>query len=332
MRLDSSRTTATRLLEGPDVAGAAAPNPYGNGPRPPVGDWLGENRVPSRWNYLVSETLFASDLVESGVRRLCTVPIRDDDWPVGHDQKYTLYVGLHSYASGLERLCKLTIACHGFLATGDFSSMRKYGHKIRNLLDAVERLDLGIVLQDVKAVPARPVDSLDPKLTVALERFANGAGRYEHLDSLWDDKADVATLNTWTELCGRVTPSARVRDLIGLRNIVVERLRLLSTHAHLESSAYAFLESLDPYISELSTAVALKLYEKARWVALILDALTYYTHPDLPLLGEAVENIRPPAQAFFQYSVARIEDEDAANEDLESHFEQFGHLGEDEDD
>ena len=108
-------------------------------------------------------------------------------------------------------------------------------------------------------------------------------------------------------------------------------MRLLSSHGHLEGSAYALLESLDPYLSELSTAVALRLYDKARWVANTLDALTYYTHQELPLLGEALEGIRPSAESFFQYSVAQIEDEQATIEDLESHFEHFGHLGEDED-
>lgn len=287
--------------------------------------------MPSRWNYLVSETLFASELVESGVRRLCTVPIRDDDWPVGNDRMYPLHVGLHSYVTGLERLCKLTIACHGFLATGNFSSMKKYGHKIGGLLDAVESLNLSIAQGGSETVPGRPLDDLDPTLTTTLDRFANGAGRYEHLDSLWDTAADVATLKTWTELCGRVTPSERVRELISLRNIVVERMRLLSTHGHLEGSAYVLLESLDSYLSGLSASVALRLYDKARWVAETLDAVTYYTHQELPLLGEAVRAIQPPAELFFQYSVAQIEDEQATTEDLENHFAHFGHLGEDED-
>lgn len=286
--------------------------------------------APGRWNYLVSETLFASELVESGIRRLCSVPIRDDDWPVGHDQMYPLHVGLHAYVTGLERLCKLTIACHGYLATGAFSSVKPFGHKIGSLLDAVESLDLSVVALDVKGAPSRPRDDLDPTLTQALERFANGAGRYEHLDSLWDDQADVATLKTWTDLCGRVTTSDRVRDLISLRDVVVERMRRLSTYGHLEGTTYALLESLDPYLSELSSAVALRLYDKARWVAAILDALTYYTRQELPLLGEAVLRIKQPAEASFQYSVAQIEDEQATMEDLESHFEHFGQLGEED--
>lgn len=284
--------------------------------------------LPNRWDHLVLETLFATELVESGIRRLCTVPVCSGYWPVGHDQMYPLHVGLHSYVTGLERLCKLTIACRGFLVTGGFSSMKSYGHRISELLDAVGALDVDGLPNEV---PTRPDDDLDPTLTKTLDRFANGAGRYEHLDSLWNYKADVTTLKTWLDLCGRITPSEQICHLISLREIIVERMRMLITPGHLQGSAYTLLNSLDSYLSELSTAVALRLYEKARWVALTLDAVTYYTHEALPLLGEAVRNIRPPAENFFQYSVAQIEEEQVTMEDLESHFELFGDLGEDED-
>lgn len=187
-------------------------------------------------------------------------------------------------------------------------------------MGAVEGLDLSVVAHGMKAVPPRPQDDLDPTLTRALERFANGAGRYEHLDSLWDDQADVATLKTSTELCGRVTPPQRLRDLISLRNIVVERMRRLSNYGHLEGTTYGLLESLDPFLPELSSAVALRLYDKAGWVAATLDALIYHTRQELPLLGEAVLHIKPPAEAFFRYSVAQIDDEQATMKDLESHF------------
>lgn len=239
---------------------------------------------------------------------------------------YPLHVGLYSYTSGLERLCKLTIACHGFLATGAFSSVRSYGHKISDLLDGVEDLNFSEVPKLDKPPPNRPVDGLDATLIAALDRFANGAGRYEHLDSLSNIDVDVTTLDTWTELCADVTPSSRVHHVLSMRQIVIERIRVLCTHGQLEGSAYAILESADPYLSELSTAVALRLYEKARWVSLTLDALTYYTHRDLPLLGEAVEDIRPPAESCFQRSIAQIEDERATIEDLDNHFEHFAHL------
>lgn len=287
--------------------------------------------MADQWNYLVSETQFATELVVSGVRKLCTVPIRDDNWPVSHSQMYPLHVGLHSYTSGLERLAKLTIACHGFLATGAFASVRSYGHKISDLLDGVEGLDMSLVPGMSKIPPRRPVDGLDPTMTEALERFANGAGRYEHLDSLWKPDTDVSTLRTWHELCGQVKGPERLRDLISLRNTVVERVRMLCTHGHLEGATYTLLEPAGVYLSELSSVVALRLYEKARWVALTLDGLTYYTGDVLPLLGEAVGDITPAAEGFFQYSVTLIEDEQAAIECLEAHFEEFGHLDDDED-
>jgi hypothetical protein len=279
--------------------------------------------MPTRWNYLVSETQFANDLVVSGVRRLCTVPIRNDNWPVGHDQMYPLHVGLHSYTSGLERLCKLTVACHGFVTTGKFPHLKPLGHKINSLLDAVEDLDLGKLPKLLKTPSPRPHDVLDPSLTDALERFANGPGRYEHLDSLWDDQADVATLRAWRRLCEQVSVSERVQHLLAIRGAVIGGIRTLCTNGDLEASAYSILESIDPYLSDLSTSVALRLYQKASWVASTLDALTYYTHQDLPLLGEAVEDLRPTAEAFLQYSVAQIEDEEATFEELEQHYKRF---------
>lgn len=285
--------------------------------------------MPTRWNYLVSETQFASELVVTGIRKLCTVPIRNDDWLVGHDQTYPLHVGLHSYTSGLERLCKLTIACHGFVAAGTFPPLRPFGHKIGELLDGVEHLDLSEIPRLHTTPPARPTDDLDPTLTDALERFANGAGRYEHLDSLWNDQTDVATLETWTQLCAHVTPSERVKHVLSIREAVVSGLRTLCTSGDLEASTSAILESVDPFLSELSSEVALRLYRKASWVASSLDALTYYTHEHLPLLGEAVRDLQPSAEDFFQYSVALIEDEQATLEELEQHFERFPELDDD---
>ena len=279
--------------------------------------------MPTRWNYLVSETQFATELVVSGVRKLCTVPIRDDSWPVGHDQTYPLHVGLHSYTSGLERLCKLTIACHGFVTTGSFPSLKPFSHRIGKLMDSVEHLDLDEISGLSKAPSVRPTDDLDPTLTEALERFANGAGRYEHLDFLSDDQTDVSTLATWTQLCAHVTRSERVHHVLSMRTAVISAIRTLCTSGDLESSAYSILDPVDPFLSELSTGVALRLYQKASWVASTLDAVTYYTNHEVPLLGEAVRDIQPSAEEFFQYSVAQIEDEQITLEELEDHSRRF---------
>ena len=61
-----------------------------------------------RWHVLVAEAQFATELTVAGLRRLCLVPgeVNLERW-VGDDRNYALHVGMHSYASGLERLCKL---------------------------------------------------------------------------------------------------------------------------------------------------------------------------------------------------------------------------------
>jgi hypothetical protein len=71
------------------------------------------------------------------------------------------------------------------------------------------------------------------------------------------------------------------------------------------------------------------LLEKATWVAMMLDAVTYYTRQELPLLCEAVQDLRTPPESFFQYSVAQIEDEQATLEELETYF---GSLAQPDDD
>lgn len=292
--------------------------------------------MPDRWNYLVAETQFGTELVVAGLRKLCTVPVQGDwPWPVSHDQTYPLHLGMHSYTSGLERLCKLTIACHGFVTTGIFPELRPFGHRISNLLEAVEHLDLTTFSKASEIHPptvARPDDELDPTLTTALERFASGAGRYEHLDVLWNDQTAVTTLDTWTELCGQVTTSERVRDLLSIREAVISAIRTISTDRDLEASAFAILEPIDAQMYAPSIGVALHLFRKASWVASILDLLTYYTSQYLPLLGEAVRDLRLSDEAFFQYLIAQIEDEQATLEELEQHFKRFPNDDEDEDD
>ena len=164
--------------------------------------------MAGRWNHLVSETLFANELVVAGIQKLCTVPIRNDNWPVGQAQMYPLHIGLYSYTSGLERLCKLTLACHGYVVTGAFAAARKYSHRLSDLMDAVASLDLSVLPALNKRPLARPFSDIDPVLTEMIHRFASGAGRYQHLDSLTNEAADVATLETWKALCAQVKPSS----------------------------------------------------------------------------------------------------------------------------
>lgn len=95
----------------------------------------------STWESLVVETQFATELTLTGLRRLCSVPTDPALVRWGSkDLNYALHVGMYSYSSGLERLCKLAIACNGYATTGEFPELRRYSHKIGKLLDAVEKL------------------------------------------------------------------------------------------------------------------------------------------------------------------------------------------------
>lgn len=151
------------------------------------------------WQSLVAETQFATELTVSGLRRLCSVPVLSDQFPWStRDLNYALHVGLHSYSSGLERLCKLAIACNGYASTGEFPALRGFSHKIGALLDAIEGLTptAADASTPKSAYLARPVDGLDPALTNTVERFAGGAGRYEHLDLLWKNDAETSTYDS----------------------------------------------------------------------------------------------------------------------------------------
>ena len=126
------------------------------------------------WDSLVVETQFATELALTGLRRLCFVPTDPARVVWGSSSlNYALHVGMYSYSSGLERLCKLAIACNGYATTGEFPRLRSYSHKIGNLLDAVEKLPptgSGASMHRAKYL-VRPVDGLDPDLTNTVERF-----------------------------------------------------------------------------------------------------------------------------------------------------------------
>ena len=271
----------------------------------------------------MSETQFATDLTVTGLRKLCTVPVGlwGSDSPVSYDQSYPLHVGLHSFTSGLERLCKLAISCHGYVTAEAFPPLRKrYGHRIGGLLDAVEALDLSQVNAVQSQPSSRPKDDLGPGLTEMLERFANGSGRYEHLDSLSDPHSAVSTLETWSNLCSGVTVSEHVKEMLAIRMASVNAIRDLCTAGEVEASTYSLIDHVDQPLFEPSIGVSLKLYRTASWVASILNLVTYYTSQELPLLGEAVQDLYPPADRFFQYTIAQVEDESIATEELREHF------------
>lgn len=273
------------------------------------------------WSHLVAETQFATDLVLTGLQRLCTVPTDADVmlWP-SKDLNYSLHVGLHAYSSGLERLCKLAIACNRYVADGKFPALKKFSHNIGGLLDAVEALtpEGPRVANGGGKYLTRPTDTLDPDLTAMVEKFANGAGRYEHLDSLWNEKAKVTTYDDWCAVAAAATVTTEVHDLIALKKAMADAMRSELSEAGLESTSQPMIEAMERPVFEPSVAVALSLYRKARWVAAILDVATYYTEKGLPLLHEVFNPILGHSSTnFFMFDIAQISDKNVVEEELE---------------
>ncbi|MBG6226268.1 hypothetical protein IWX63_002858 [Arthrobacter sp. CAN_A2] len=277
---------------------------------------------PTTWDSLVVETQFATELTLTGLRRLCSVPTDPAlvQWG-SKDSNYALHVGMYSYSSGLERLCKLAIACNGYAADGEFPKLRSYSHKIGDLLDAVEGLTPagpGASMRRAKYL-VRPSDDLDPDLTNMVDRFANGAGRYEHLDSLWNDDAKVNTYNEWSALATRASVSEEVRRLISVKEAMAKVIGSELIDDGLECTAVSVMKDLEIPTYEPSIGMVLSLFRKVRWVSTILDVATYYTSEDLPLLGEVVSRhfIHSSAK-FFNYHITRIGDDLIVEEELKA--------------
>ncbi|MFB0836055.1 hypothetical protein ACX8Z9_13385 [Arthrobacter halodurans] len=272
------------------------------------------------WTNLVVETQFATELTLTGLRRLCSVPTEPELVDFGSDElNYALHVGMYSYSSGLERLCKLAIACHGYGNTGKFPKLKNYSHRIGKLFDAVEALTpigLGASMHEAEYL-VRPVDSLDPDLTITIERFANGAGRYEHLDSLWNDNAQVNTYNEWCALAARASVSEEVRELISIRNGMAHAIQTELIQADLETTGQMVMDDLVLPTFEPSIGVALSLFRKVRWVSTILDTATNTPAAGLPMLGDVVSrNFIHTSTDFFNYHIAGIADKEVVVDEL----------------
>ncbi|WP_156479119.1 hypothetical protein [Kocuria palustris] len=283
------------------------------------------------WNNLVVETQFATEMILVGLRRLSCVPTDPElvKWGSGN-LNYALHVGMYSYSSGLERLCKLAIACNNYAETGEFPNLRRYSHNIGRLLSAVEELKptgQGVSNCDSKYL-TRPVDCLDPDLTRTVERFANGPGRYEHLDSLWNEGAEVNTYNEWSALAERASVPDQVHLLIAIRGMITNIFDSELSKVGLEETAIAMLGDLRNPIYEPSVGVVISLFRQVRWVSSILDNATYYTRQEIPILGEIVSPAFLQSSAnFIADDIARIGDGDVALEELQESIKRAGSWG-----
>lgn len=283
----------------------------------------------NNWESLVAETQFATELTLTGLRRLCSVPTDPALVKWGSkDLNYALHVGMYSYSSGLERLCKLAIACNGYAAAGEFPRLRDFNHRIGDLLNTVESLPLppsgpGVPPQKAKYLE-RPLDNLDPDLMNTVERFASGAGRYEHLDSLWNDNTEVNTYREWSVLAERASVSESVRRLVSTKERMANAIESELLTAGLPASAQRVIQDLALPTYDPSVGVVLSLFRKARWVSATLDVATFYTRQDLPLLGEVFSRFfHHSSENFFKYHIARIGDEYVVDAELQEAYERM---------
>lgn len=277
------------------------------------------------WFNLVEESQFATELVRSGIARVCSLPMSGDrvGGPVGYDETYPLNVGLHMYTSGLERLCKLALACHGYATTGEFPTLRTYSHKLSSLLDAIEGLEMSAFEPYHPEYLNRPDDEFGDELVDWLERYASGSGRYELLDSLARDDVEILTWDVWVEFCSRGIVSDDVKESISIRYAMGEALGNVMAANDLESVAYPFWESTSRSFHAPAVAVGLAMYRRARWAAELVGSVTHYTGKNLPILREVVSVLTQTTDTFFTYEIAGISDREPVVEELAHHFESF---------
>nr|WP_314842790.1 hypothetical protein [uncultured Microbacterium sp.] len=271
------------------------------------------------WESLVSESQFATDLTISGLRRLATVPIgrwgSGDD--IDFDRSYPLHVGLHSFTSGLERLSKIAIACHGLVSDGEFASVRSYSHNLDALIRKAASLDFSDRSLFKTQPGQQPAESTDSTIVDFLVRFASGAGRYEHIDALarTDPTIDVAA--KWAELVASSSVSESIVQMIYVRSAVVDHLRGIADDNGLMASASRMLFDLDEVpLDQRSIGVVVRLYRVARWVASLVCATTDFTDERLPILQDVVYRLSHGSDDFVQYEIVRIEDMYLAIEEL----------------
>lgn len=287
--------------------------------------------MSKKWTNLVVETQFATELVLQGIRYICSLPMDGNrSFPITYSEEYPLSMGLHVYTSGLERLCKLAIACSEFLSTGSFGNVRQYSHKLSGLFDALESIELN-ESGDESVLLTRPSDEYGPELMEWLERYASGQGRYELIDSLSNHEVNVATWESWKALTSRGTVSSSVSECIGLQHAIYQALTDLSIRESLESSAGPFIESSFRPFSEAATSVGLAMFRRARWPAAILSKETDYTGKGLPTLSEVLYVLTTSSDAFFEYEIAQISDSEPVADELTQYFSRHPDLDDDQD-
>ncbi|HBT96446.1 MAG TPA: hypothetical protein DEB25_01750 [Desulfobulbaceae bacterium] len=280
------------------------------------------------WRSLVSETQFAVELTNLGITRLCHVPLPEHFF-IGNprDGQYALDVGLHSFTSGLERLCKLAISVHNFCLNNEFPNLRKLSHNIKDILDQLEKCDMTSFAHATDKYLTRPVDPLDPELTKFLTQFAQGAGRYEYLDALSYSDRDTDMYQDWQLLCARSSLHDDIKNLVALRSVIPDAIDAgISGPVEALLDFFTIENCFGKTMYEPSVAVALSLFRKARWAAACLSSVSSHAFrvlhipgilPGIPYLTEIVSpGLLHSSSSYFQYNIAKLNDVGGINEAL----------------
>ncbi len=132
------------------------------------------------WHSISRETKLACHLLGSGATSLGRAGYGDQT-----GEYYTAFFGL---AIGLERLAKLILVVDYAISNGgtlpEEKVVRKYGHKLVDLLNAAAEVEMkhGLSLKY-----NRPTDSISAKIVDVLDAFADASrGRYANLAALGD--------------------------------------------------------------------------------------------------------------------------------------------------
>lgn len=251
------------------------------------------------------------------------------------EQNYALHVGLYSYTSGLERLCKLAISCYGYVSDGKFSEF-KTNHDLEKLLIKVESLDLakvGIHKQNMDYLQ-RPTDPLITDAIAMATRFAmaRDGGRYEHLDSLLKDNIEVKTYAQWTELAAKAAISPEVQRLVSLKDVMSKMVESMMIKEELESVHESILPEDATLMYEQSVGVTLTLFRLVRWVSAVFVSIQSSKDTDMPFIGEVLTHeFILPSNNFFAQGIARFSDETVVEEEIEAAYPRHNLDDQDED-
>jgi hypothetical protein len=132
------------------------------------------------WHAIRRECALARHLLGSGATALSRANYADRK-----GEYYTAFFGL---SVGLERLAKLIlVADHAIANAGRMPEqqvVRRFGHKLADLMDAAEKVSANHAL---KLDHPRPTDAISRKVVECLDAFADaGRGRYANFAALGD--------------------------------------------------------------------------------------------------------------------------------------------------